>query len=197
MTYYKQSDSITSVLERIVQFIEEEVDMKKSIGILLVAVMLGLCGCGGKETTAKKESDAPKLSCKEILTQALKDAEGIKTDSTLFYEEERYEELFEYLYDTSPDRAKDGAYAYAAASYADEISIILADEEKDVSVIKNHLEDRVERRAQDFQGYEPEEEDKVWNSVIDTNGNYVIMVIADNPQDIVDNINEIIDEGDK
>ena len=83
---------------------------------------------------------------------------------------------------------------YASASYADEISIILADEEKDVDVIKGHLEERIERRARDFEGYEPDEADKVYNAVIDTNGLYVIMVIADDAENIVDDINDVIEE---
>ena len=163
--------------------------------MICVAVAIALCGCGNADTDKKpEETKEANISCKEVLNEVLKDAEGVDTDSTLFYEEERYEELFEYLYDTSPDRAADGAYAYASSSYADEISIILATEEDDVSVIEKHLEDRIERRVNDFRGYEPDEVEKLNNAVIDTNGNYVIMVVATAPQDIVDEINEILDK---
>ena len=165
--------------------------MKKIFGILIVAMALTLCGCGQEQKTNEVVNNT---SCKEIMEEVLDKVEGMKTDSTLFYDDGQYEEYFEFLYDTSYDRAADGAYAYASASYADEISIILADEEKDVDVIKGHLEERIERRARDFEGYEPDEADKVYNAVIDTNGLYVIMVIADDAENIVDDINDVIEE---
>lgn len=170
--------------------------MKKIMGVLLIAMAVGLTGCGGKDTN-KKEETVTNVSCKEIMEELLTDVEGINTDSTLFYDDEKYEEFFEYLYDTSPDRAMDGAYAYASASYADEITIILAAEEDDVSVIEGHLEERIGRRINDFTGYEPEEVEKLENTVIDTNGRYVIMVVAENSQEIVDDINEIIEKEEK
>lgn len=168
--------------------------MKKSLFLFLAVAAIGLCGCGNKETEEKTNEEAKNVSCKEILETVLSDAEGINTDSTLFYDDEKYEEFFEYLYNTSPDRAQDGAYGYASQAVADEVTIIYATEKDDVEVIENHLNERIDRRAMDFEGYKPEEVEKLYNAVIDTNGQYVFMVVSDNPQDIIDLINDTIEE---
>ena len=168
--------------------------MKKTLFLFLTVAAIALSGCGNKDTEGETKPVAKNVSCKEILETVLDEAEGINTDSTLFYDDEKYEEFFEYLYNTSPDRAKDGAYGYASEAVADEITIIYATEKDDVEVIENHLEERIERRAMDFEGYKPEEVEKLYNAVIDTNGQYVFMVVSENPQDIIDLINDTIEE---
>ena len=172
--------------------------MKKRLCLILAVAAIGLCGCSNEDTNGGASTvDVKEISCQELLDTVLEKGEGLNTDSTLYYDAENYEELFEYLYDTSPDRAEDGAYAYASSAVADEVTIIRASETDDVEVIKGHLEERIERRMQDFNGYKPEEVEKLENAVIDTYGRYVFMVVSENPQDIIDIINEEIEKKDE
>jgi hypothetical protein len=172
--------------------------MKKRLCLILAVAAIGLCGCGNKDTNEGPSAAIVKeITCQELLDTVLEKGEGLNTDSTLYYDAENYEELFKYLYDTSPDRAADGAYAYASSAFADEVTIIRATETDDVEVIKGHLEDRIDRRMQDFNGYKPEEVEKLENAVIDTYGRYVFMVVSENPQDIIDVINEEIAKKDE
>lgn len=168
--------------------------MKKRIGIICTAAIIGLCGCNSKDANEEETTKAvDAVKCQNIMSVVLEEGDGINTNEVLYYESSDYEEYFEYLYDTSPDRVTDGAYAYASSAVADEVTIVYASEEDDVEVIKKHLEDRVDRRKQDFNGYKPEEVEKLENSVIDTNGRYVFMVVSENPDDIIDIINEEIE----
>lgn len=158
---------------------------------LLTLVFFG--GCIGKSNSSKsgKTEAAEKAKCKEILEELLAECEGIQTDTNLFYGDEKYEEYFEYLYDTSFDRAQDGAYGYSSEAYADEVTVILANEEKDVKVIKGHLEDRISRRMKDFMGYKPEEFAKLENAVVYTEGLYVVMVVSDDPDAVIEKFKSI------
>ena len=172
--------------------------MKKLLCLILVVVAISLCGCSNKDTNEGISSAVVKeISCQELLDKVLEKAEGLNTDSTLYYDAENYADFFEYLYNTSPDRAADGAYAYASSAVADEVTIILASETDDVDVIKGHLEERIERRMQDFNGYKPEEVEKLENAVVDTYGRYVFMAVSENSQDIIDIINEEIAKKDE
>ena len=153
---------------------------------LLTLVLFG--GCVGKSTGGKsdKTEEGQKVKCKDILDELLAECEGIHTDTAMYYGDEKYEEYFEYLYETSYDRVKDGAYGYSSASYADEVTVILANEEKDVKVIKGHLEERISRRMQDFNGYKPEEVAKLEKAQIYTEGRYIIMVVSDDPDSVIE-----------
>ena len=172
--------------------------MKKILCLILAVAALGLSGCGSKDTNEGISSaEVKEISCQELMEVVLVKGEGLNTDSTLYYDEDNYAIQFEHLYNTSPDRAEDGAYAYASSAVADEVTIIYASETDDVKVIKKHLEERIDRRINDFNGYKPEEVEKLENAVIDTYGRYVFMVVSENPQDIIDIINEEIAKKDE
>lgn len=159
---------------------------------LVLAGIFAVAFCGGcaQKTTQPKEIQSPE-KCKDIMEELLEGADSISTDTKLFYGEEKYEEFFEYLYETSYDRVSDGAYAYASEAVADELTIIHANEEKDVKVIRGHLEERVERRMSDFMGYKPDEVEKLENAIIFVEGQYILMVVCDDPEEIVDKFKEI------
>lgn len=171
--------------------------MAKKITALLcmIIMVLGLSACGAKNSSPENSSDSTskaKVSCKEVLEGILTEVTDTHNDTKLFYEDEKYEEYFEYLYDTSVKRVNDGAFAYASASYADEITVLYAAEEDDVDTIEKHLEDRIERRIQDFNGYKPEEVAKLENARIETEGRYIIMVVADDPDKVIETFETLI-----
>lgn len=155
-----------------------------TMGLALISVYLGACSGNTVKESEKATDNVGK--CREILEGILEVETDTKVDTTLFYEDEKYKEYFEYLYDTSYDRVDDGAYAYASSAFADEITIVHATNPDDIKVVKGHLEDRIERRIQDFNGYKPEEVEKLDRAVIKTSGNYILMVVADNPEEVAE-----------
>lgn len=152
----------------------------------MMFVFLGVTGCRNDSADTVEVTKTAGISCKEILDGILTEVTDTNNDTRMYYGDEKYEEYFEYLYDTSYDRVDDGAYAYASSAYADEITVVHATSEDDIKVVKGHLEDRIERRIQDFNGYKPEEVDKLDKAVIKTSGNYILMVVADNPEEVAD-----------
>lgn len=169
--------------------------MFKKIIIFFCAslLLLGVAGCtdnDGKKTD-NNETDG-NVKCSEILEEILTEATGTHTDKKLFYDDEKYEEYFEYLYNTSVKRVSDGAFAYASSAYADEITVLYAEDKDDVDTIVKHLEDRISNRIQDFNGYKPEEVAKLENAVIKTSGNYIIMAVSDEADTIIEIFEKIV-----
>ncbi|MGN0375507.1 MAG: DUF4358 domain-containing protein [Butyrivibrio sp.] len=158
--------------------------MKKLTVLMCVLLMcLGVTACSGKGGTTASgssgETSEVKVSCKEILDDILSEVTDTHNDSTLYYDDEKYGEYFEYLYDTSSKRVVDGAFAYASSAYADEITVLYAAEDKDTDTIVKHLENRIDKRMQDFNGYKPEEVAKLEKACIKTSGKYILMAVGD------------------
>lgn len=160
--------------------------MRKIFVLLgMMFIMLGITGCSAGSKSTANEEPTIEISCKEILDNILEEVTDTNNDTRMYYEDDKYEEYFEYLYDTSYKRIDDGAFAYASSSYADEITVLHASEEDDIKTVQKHLEDRIDRRMSDFNGYKPEEVDKLENAIIKVSGKYILMVVADNPQAVV------------
>ncbi len=173
--------------------------MKKLLVVIsMMFVLIGAAGCqSSTDSSAGVETKPDGISCKEILDDILTEVTDTNNDTKMYYEDEKYEEYFEYLYDTSYKRIDDGAFAYASSAYADEITVLHAAEADDVKTIVKHLEDRIDRRMTDFNGYKPEEVEKLGNAVIKTSGNYILMVVADNPEAVEDAFLKIVEQENK
>lgn len=169
--------------------------MFKKIIIFFCAslLLLGVAGCTDNDGKKAENNETDgNVKCSEILEEILTEATATHTDKKLFYDDEKYEEYFEYLYDTSVKRVSDGAFAYASSAYADEITVLYAEDEDDVDTIVKHLEDRISNRIQDFNGYKPEEVAKLENAVIKTSGNYIIMAVSDEADTIIEIFEKIV-----
>ena len=97
-------------------------------------------------------------------------------------EEDYFSHYVQEIYQIEPELISDGAIFYADGVVADEIAVlILADptETKDVSEI---LQKYRERRTGAFQGYAPLEEAKLMNALVISQGNYIALLIVNEPQ---------------
>lgn len=179
----------------------------RCIAFIAAAVLLGvLSGCGGgsdgsggsgpavtqgnagtqdgsgtqeeMETDTGGETDVPYIACEDVLAELLKRVPTTNCDTRTVSGDGTYEEYFEYLYDVSLDKAADGAFGYASAAYADEITVIRLADIGDADKFLDKLEDRIDRRKQDFEGYKPEEVAKLDGAQTASAGSYVLMAVC-------------------
>lgn len=95
------------------------------------------------------------------------------------YEDSIYQDSFATLYGIAPDTSIifDGAIAYGNGN-ANEISILCVTDESHLDKMEWVLEQRLERRIRDFEGYMPQELPKLEEAQIVTNGNYIMLVVS-------------------
>lgn len=165
---------------------------KKIIIFLCVSLLvLGVAGCKNNSDKGLKDT-GDKVECRKVLEEILAEVPDTHNDKTLFYGDEKYGEYFEYLYDTSAKRVSDGAFAYASSAYADEITVLYAADEDDIDTIVKHLEERISRRIQDFNGYKPDEVAKLEKARIETSGNYIIMAVCDDSDKVIEIFENVV-----
>lgn len=185
----------------------------KFIAFIAAAVLLAgtATGCGGKDTEAGNDTESTvhengsasaeektdsviEISCAEILDELLQKAEAAKCDARTVYGDGTYEGYFDYLYEIKPEKAKDGAFGYASASYADEISVIMMADEDDADMFMDKLDERIVRRMRDFEGYKPEEAAKLGKAQRAVCGKYVIMAVCDGSDKVIEEFQKIMGE---
>lgn len=161
---------------------------KRLTAAALAAVLLMVfgAGCG--------ESGGGEALCAEAAQAAVeKLGDDTQLDTAAAYGEETYEDNFERLYNFSMDLAADGVIVYSAGgTAADEISLIRAADNGDVSRIKKYLEARLEQRLHDFQSYMPEEAGKIENGRVVVMKDYVFLIISDRADEIETAIKEVL-----
>ena len=156
--------------------------MKKIVLLILMLSISVTClyGCG---------RDTDRAACRDILN-ACRDLEGEGSFDTLVsYGEELYDDSFDNLYGIQFKDISDGAILYA-----DEISIVCMKENKDVSVARQKLQDRIETRRNTFAGYKPEEVYKLDNASVIVQGNYAALIISDDNERFEAEIRRVISD---
>ncbi|MCM1308696.1 MAG: DUF4358 domain-containing protein [Butyrivibrio sp.] len=174
--------------------------------VLLAAVLAGCNGKGagdgknesvggGSAGVSEAATDAAEeISCAEILDRLLEGAKKAKCDAKTVYGDGSYEGYFDYLYEIKPDKASDGAFGYASASYADEISVIMMADENEADMFLKKLDERVARRIRDFEGYKPEETEKLGRAQSAVSGKYVILAVCDGSDKVIEEFQRIMGE---
>ncbi|MBD5157730.1 MAG: DUF4358 domain-containing protein [Butyrivibrio sp.] len=171
-----------------------------------------LSGCGGESTGAGKNTDSTvdgsgsvssekktdsvinEISCADILEELLEKVGTTKCDARTVYGDGTYEGYFDYLYEIKPDKAADGAFGYASASYADEITVIMMADAGDAELFMDKLDGRIARRSRDFEGYKPEEVAKLGKAQRAVSGKYVIMAVCDDSAKVIEEFQKIMGE---
>lgn len=177
------------------------------------ALLMGaMSGCGGKGNGAGDTTDGTsqgsgntsaeektgslikEISCADILDELLERVGTTKCDARTVYGDESYEGYFDYLYEIKPEKAADGAFGYASASYADEITVIMMADAGDAELFADKLDGRIERRSRDFEGYKPEEVAKLKKARRAVSGKYVIMAVCDDSDKVIEEFQKIMGE---
>lgn len=141
--------------------------------------------------TLESDSGSENIRCADILAELLA-AVDTNCDTSIAYGDATYDSYFEYLYDAKLSKAVDGAFGYASASYADEVTVILLADDKDVDRFLEKLDERVARRKTDFEGYKPEEVAKLDLARRAASGRYIVMAVCDDSDKAIHKFLEIV-----
>lgn len=143
--------------------------MKKIIAFLSAAVlMLSFTACGNNKEEKTDKSPDVKAIVEDVKGKIeFTDLENVDDDT------------FDTFYDIKKDMYDSYCACYAGSGgSADEIAVFKAKDSDSAQTIKKALDDRVSKRAKDFAGYAPDEEEKIKNSVVKIKGNYVFLCIS-------------------
>lgn len=136
--------------------------LKMTAAFMSAAILL--CSCGGSASNA---------NASDLLNAAANS--GAK-----FEELEKVEgDILKFNYEMDETWYTDvAAMAAGNMAYADEIVVVKASSTDNVKNVESALEKRVENRKNVLQSYAPAEYDKLCNSKVKTNGDYVYLIVG-------------------
>lgn len=149
--------------------------MIKRMVCALCAVMLAfsLCACGEKT--------------KSIDMQALENS-MVSADNTLPEMkvsgswDENAEKAFSYISDLEYNKIHGFFLAYAADGMAYEIAVVQLKDKSDASAMADSLREHVRSRVQMYKTYEPQQVQRAESAVVKTDGDCVLLIMSDAPQ---------------
>ncbi len=143
--------------------------MIKRVLALTLAMVFVLAGCSSK-TDEIKAIDTSAVG--ESIQSQVEMKDGMKLVE--------HERAAENAYPGITDLAKEYTiYINSTGGYAEEIAVITAKDDVDVSKINDMVDERIEYQKLTFENYQPREMAKLADPVIVTQGKTVILVVAD------------------
>lgn len=149
--------------------------MIKRIVCALCAVMLALslCACGEKT----KSIDMQALE--NSMVSADKTLPEMKVSGSW---EENAEKAFSYISDLEYNKIHGFFLAYAADGMAYEIAVVQLKDKSDASTMADSLREHVRSRVQMYKTYEPQQVQRAESAVVKTDGDCVLLIMSDAPQ---------------
>ena len=148
--------------------------MKKLIALLLACVMvLSLCACGEKT----KSIDMQALE--NSMVSADKTLPEMKVSGSW---DENAEKAFSYISDLEYNKIHGFFLAYAADGMAYEIAVVQLKDKSDASAMADSLREHVQSRVQMYKTYEPQQVQRAESAVVKTDGDCVLLIMSDAPQ---------------
>lgn len=149
--------------------------MIKRIVCALCAVMLALslCACGEKT----KSIDMQALE--NSMVSADKTPPEMKVSGSW---EENAEKAFSYISDLEYNKIHGFFLAYAADGMAYEIAVVQLKDKSDASAMADSLREHVRSRVQMYKTYEPQQVQRAESAVVKTDGDCVLLIMSDAPQ---------------
>lgn len=149
--------------------------MIKRIVCALCAVMLALslCACGEKT----KSIDMQALE--NSMVSADKTLPEMKVSGSW---EENAEKAFSYISDLEYNKIYGFFLAYAADGMAYEIAVVQLKDKSDASAMADSLREHVRSRVQMYKTYEPQQVQRAESAVVKTDGDCVLLIMSDAPQ---------------
>ena len=149
--------------------------MIKRIVCALCAVMLSLslCACGEKT----KSIDMQALE--NSMVSADKTLPEMKVSGSW---DENAEKAFSYISDLEYNKIHGFFLAYAADGMAYEIAVVQLKDKSDASTMADSLREHVQSRVQMYKTYEPEQVQRAESAVVKTDGDCVLLIMSDAPQ---------------
>ncbi len=139
-----------------------------------------LCGCGSNdENTSKGETSS--LTASQVLDKLEQSGLTESLDARADYGDEVFNDNCYSLYGASIDELSDGGIMYVSSGkLSDEISIISSE----TADCEKLLTERAQSRANDFEGYVPDEMQKAEKALVFECGGFEILVISDSSDEI-------------
>jgi len=149
--------------------------MIKRMVCALCAVMLALslCACGEKT----KSIDMQALE--NSMVSADKSLPEMKVSGSW---DENAEKAFSYISDLEYNKIHGFFLAYAADGMAYEIAVVQLKDKSDASAMADSLREHVQSRVQMYKTYEPEQVQRAESAVVKTDGDCVLLIMSDAPQ---------------
>lgn len=149
--------------------------MIKRMVCALCAVMLSLslCACGEKT----KSIDMQALE--NSMVSADKSLPEIKVSGSW---DENAEKAFSYISDLEYNKIHGFFLAYAADGMAYEIAVVQLKDKSDASAMADSLREHVQSRVQMYKTYEPQQVQRAESAVVKTDGDCVLLIMSDAPQ---------------
>lgn len=149
--------------------------MIKRIVCALCAVMLSLslCACGEKT----KSIDMQALE--NSMVSADKTLPEMKVSGSW---DENAEKAFSYISDLEYNKIHGFFLAYAADGIAYEIAVVQLKDKSDASAMADSLREHVRSRVQMYKTYEPQQVQRAESAVVKTDGDCVLLIMSDAPQ---------------
>ena len=163
--------------------------------ISLAVSTAGLCSCDDDSSSDAKSSIVATtpadntdigVTADEILVKLKETAEDMPVCLEMTEEDASFKNSYEkYLTMTSADKVADFAMMYSDAATADEIMVVKLIDTASAEELSAALADRVARRKKQFDGYDPDEMNRMDLAKIKQDGVYVLFVVCDNATDVV------------
>lgn len=149
--------------------------MIKRMVCALCAVMLSLslCACGEKT----KSIDMQALE--NSIVSADKSLPEMKVSGSW---DENAEKAFSYISDLEYNKIHGFFLAYAADGMAYEIAVVQLKDKSDASAMADSLREHVQSRVQMYKTYEPQQVQRAESAVVKTDGDCVLLIMSDAPQ---------------
>lgn len=134
---------------------------------------LSLCACGEKT----KSIDMQALE--NSMVSADKTLPEMKVSGSW---EENAEKAFSYISDLEYNKIHGFFLAYAADGMAYEIAVVQLKDKSDASAMADSLREHVRSRVQMYKTYEPQQVQCAESAVVKTDGDCVLLIMSDAPQ---------------
>ena len=148
--------------------------VKRIVCAMCAAILaLSLCACGEKT----KSIDMQELE--KSMVGADKSLPEMKVTGSW---EENAEKAFSYISDLEYNKIHGFFFAYAADGMAYEIAAVQLKDKSDASTMADSLREHVRSRVQMYKTYEPEQVQRAESAVVKNEGDCVLLIMSDAPQ---------------
>lgn len=148
--------------------------IKRMVCALCAAILaFSLCACGEKT----KSIDMQALE--NSMVSADKTLPEMKVSGSW---DENAEKAFSYISDLEYNKIHGFFLAYAADGMAYEIAVVQLKDKSDASAMADSLREHVQSRVQMYKTYEPEQVQRAESAVVKNDGDCVLLIMSDAPQ---------------
>ena len=148
--------------------------MKRILSLFIIFALLStlFTACG-----SQKNNDP---SCADILNDVMENTE--EYDTIFVAGDDTLENNYDNMYAIKRDIVDDCGILYLEeGGLANELSLFHMKDSGDVQLAKDKLQDRLATRRNQFAGYKPEEVYKLDNAVVMAQGNFVALIVSEDP----------------